>query len=137
MRYQGAGLTRDLPASLLGQNCSTKGVRNVRWFLRKANTHENAHVGARGRERVEATNDATNEKRPRPAASWAICGVSGLRLGGELAAFGFHESASVAFDSDRNPVILFPTEWAMNYFVQTNPQVAVSSLPQEDAPAGS
>jgi hypothetical protein len=28
-----------------------------------------------------------------------------------------------------NPVILFPNEWSANYFSETNPKAALSSLP--------
>jgi peptide chain release factor 3 len=55
----------------------------------------------------------------------------------ELARLQLPTGSRIAFDSDQIPVILFPTEWAMNYFVQTNPEVALSSLPQADAPARS
>jgi hypothetical protein len=29
----------------------------------------------------------------------------------------------------QNPVILFANDWSANYFAQTNPKVALSSLP--------
>ena len=60
----------------------------------------NVHVAARGDVGGEVTDDATNEKRPRVAASWAICGVGRLRLGGELAALGLLEPGVFALGVD-------------------------------------
>lgn len=37
--------------------------------------------------------------------------------------------ARIAYDMGNNPVILFPNEWAADYFPQTNPGVALSALP--------
>jgi peptide chain release factor 3 len=37
----------------------------------------------------------------------------------------------VAYDMARHPVVLFPTEWAANYFAETNPQVPLASLPPD------
>ncbi len=37
--------------------------------------------------------------------------------------------ARLAADSDGHPVILFPTEWSANYFLETNRNAALSSLP--------
>ncbi|HZK81444.1 MAG TPA: hypothetical protein VFC46_10265, partial [Humisphaera sp.] len=37
--------------------------------------------------------------------------------------------AKIAFDAEQRPVLLFPTEWAMNYFVKQNPKVAISEVP--------
>lgn len=37
----------------------------------------------------------------------------------------------LAFDSQGKAVALFPTEWAANYFMETNPRITVSALPPE------
>ena len=37
--------------------------------------------------------------------------------------------ARLGWDSDRKPALLFPTEWALNYFRETNPQVPLADLP--------
>src|SRR5262245_22668592 len=55
--------------------------------------HSVAHVGPRREGLAQLANDATNEKTPRRAASWATGlapGSTGLG-GGEMAAFGFAE----------------------------------------------
>lgn len=38
-------------------------------------------------------------------------------------------SARIAFDSLEQPVILFPTEWALNYFVRQNGDVELADVP--------
>jgi peptide chain release factor 3 len=35
----------------------------------------------------------------------------------------------IALDNDGHEVVLFPTEWAADYFMQTNPKVTLSKLP--------
>jgi len=46
-----------------------------------------------------------------------------------LDAVSLPTGSSLAYDMNRNPVVLFPTEWAAGYCVQTNPTVPLSSLP--------
>jgi len=41
-------------------------------------------------------------------------------------------SARIAFDALEQPVILFPTEWALNYFVRQNADVEVRDVPFKD-----
>jgi len=53
---------------------------------------QDAHIGTCRDVVGELGNDATNETKPRVAASWAIGGVGGLRPGGEPAAFGLREA---------------------------------------------
>jgi hypothetical protein len=55
--------------------------------VREANTlgnARNAHVGPRDDGGRDVTNEPTNEKRPRRAASWAIGGVAGYALAANL-----------------------------------------------------
>ena len=49
----------------------------------------------------------------------------------ELDTLSLPTGARLAFDMGRHPVVLFSTEWASNYFVQTNPKAPLSSLPVE------
>lgn len=47
----------------------------------------------------------------------------------ELDALSLPTGSMIAFDMGNNPVVLFANEWSANYFQQTNPKVALSSLP--------
>ncbi len=49
----------------------------------------------------------------------------------ELDALSLPTGARLAYDMGNHPVVLFPTEWAANYFPQTNPKVSLSTLPLE------
>jgi peptide chain release factor 3 len=53
----------------------------------------------------------------------------------ELDRLQLPSGSRLAYDSERHPVVLFPNEWAMNYFSQTNGAVVLSSLPQQSAAA--
>jgi peptide chain release factor 3 len=46
----------------------------------------------------------------------------------ELDALSLPTGARVAFDIAQHPVVLFPTEWAANYFLESNPKVSLSKL---------
>ena len=46
-----------------------------------------------------------------------------------LDALSLPSGSRLAHDIDHHPVVLFATEWAANYFVQTNPKVPLSLLP--------
>ena len=35
----------------------------------------------------------------------------------------------LAYDQKEQPVILFPTEWALNYFVKKNPELRIADVP--------
>ncbi|HSU69278.1 MAG TPA: peptide chain release factor 3 [Tepidisphaeraceae bacterium] len=37
--------------------------------------------------------------------------------------------AKIAFDAEERPVVLFPNEWSINYFLKQNKTVAISDLP--------
>lgn len=43
-------------------------------------------------------------------------------------------SAKIAIDGKDQPVILFPTEWALNYFVKQNKTIEISDLPFKSVP---
>jgi peptide chain release factor 3 len=47
----------------------------------------------------------------------------------ELDALSLPTGSRLAFDIDRNPVILFVNDWSANYFMQTNAKTPLSSLP--------
>ena len=47
----------------------------------------------------------------------------------DLDAISLPTGAQIAYDTGRNPVVLFTTEWSANYFPQTNPRVPLSTLP--------
>ncbi|MFO1500140.1 MAG: peptide chain release factor 3 [Verrucomicrobiota bacterium] len=66
------------------------------------------------------------------AAAWTV--VRWLPLGfseAQLETLSLPTGAAIAYDMHQHPVILFPTEWAANYFAQTNPKVPLSALPLE------
>ncbi len=44
----------------------------------------------------------------------------------ELDALSLPTGSKLAYDMGKNPVVLFANDWSANYFVQTNPKVAVS-----------
>ena len=50
----------------------------------------------------------------------------------EMEALDLPTGARLATDGGGRPVLLFPTEWAMQYFCQTNPKVALSAWPPGD-----
>jgi peptide chain release factor 3 len=47
----------------------------------------------------------------------------------ELDALVLPTGSRLAFDMDQKPVVLFPSDWAAEYFVQTNPKAPISNLP--------
>ncbi len=47
----------------------------------------------------------------------------------ELDALSCPPDARIAFDMGQNPVVLFPTEWSANYFIESNPNIKISKLP--------
>jgi peptide chain release factor 3 len=47
----------------------------------------------------------------------------------ELDALSLPTGSRLAYDMERHPVVLFATEWAANYFAQTNPKATLSMLP--------
>ena len=51
----------------------------------------------------------------------------------DLDAISLPTGARIAYDTGRNPVVLFTNEWSANYFPQTNPRVPLSALPVQTA----
>jgi peptide subunit release factor RF-3 len=47
----------------------------------------------------------------------------------DLDALSLPNGARLAYDMGQNPVVLSANEWSANYFSQTNPKAALSSLP--------
>jgi len=43
--------------------------------------------------------------------------------------------AKIAFDAQNQPTILFPTEWALNYFVRQQKDIPLSDVPFTSAAA--
>ena len=65
------------------------------------------------------------EQAPWSVVRWLPPGINEL----ELDALSLPTGSRLAFDIDRNPVILFTNDWSANYFMQTNAKVPLSSLP--------
>ena len=79
--------------------------------------------------RLESEYGATSRLEPAP---WAV--VRWLPLGlkeEELDQLSLPTGSRIAYDMGRHPVVLFPTEWAGNYFAETNPKTPLSRLPVE------
>ena len=53
----------------------------------------------------------------------------------DIAGLNLPTGSRIAYDAAQRPVLLFPSEWAMNYFTQTNAQVPLSAWPALDEPA--
>lgn len=51
---------------------------------------------------------------------------------GEMSDISLPSGVRLALDSDRQPVLLFPAEWHLQYFKEKNPDVQLSSLPFEN-----
>ncbi len=77
--------------------------------------------------RLESEYGATSrlESTPWTVVRWLPAGVTEDQLDGLTLPTG----SQVAFDMGGNAVVLFATEWAANYFPQTNPNVPLSALP--------
>lgn len=68
------------------------------------------------------------ESAPWDVLRWLGPSVSLESLEGTLPS-----GANVAFDAERRPVLLFPNEWALNYFQKRNASVALSDVPFNSA----
>jgi peptide chain release factor 3 len=73
--------------------------------------------------------EVRRESAPWAVVRWLPAGTAPESLDG----LSLPTGARVALDSAQHPVVLFPTEWAMNYFQQTHPKVSLSSLPTTKA----
>ena len=49
----------------------------------------------------------------------------------DLDALSLPTGTRIAYDMGQRPVLLFGNEWAANYFRETNPKVALASLPPD------
>ena len=47
----------------------------------------------------------------------------------QLDALTLPTEARIAYDTEGNPVVLFPSDWTVTYFAEKNQQVPLSSLP--------
>ena len=63
-------------------------------------------------------------------APWTLARWLPVDLGAEAtAALKLPTGVRLAYDAAELPVLLFPTEWAVGYFNQTNPGVILTDLP--------
>jgi peptide chain release factor 3 len=69
------------------------------------------------------------ESAPWTVVRWLPVGITEEALD----ALSLPSGAKLAYDLGRNPVVLFPNEWAANYFSETNKGVALSALPVQTA----
>lgn len=49
----------------------------------------------------------------------------------DLDSLSLPTGARLAYDLGKNPVVLFPNDWASNYFIETNKNVSLSALPAQ------
>ena len=69
--------------------------------------------------------ETRREAAPFTAVRWLPPGMADEQLN----ALSLPTSSRLAFDIDKNPVALFPTEWALNYFAQNNAGIELSPFP--------
>jgi peptide chain release factor 3 len=76
--------------------------------------------------RLETEYGAETKREPAPFAAvrWLPEGISEETLDG----ISLPTGGRLAWDTDKNPVALFPTEWSLNYFAQNHPQLPLSLL---------
>jgi len=65
------------------------------------------------------------ESAPWSVARWLPAGIREHELG----ALSLPTDARLAYDTGKNPLVLFPNEWSANYFGETNRSVPLSALP--------
>ncbi|HEY6170375.1 MAG TPA: peptide chain release factor 3 [Verrucomicrobiae bacterium] len=83
--------------------------------------------------RLESEYGAVSRLEPAP---WTVVRWLPPELSEEqLDALSLPTGSRLAYDTGQRPVILFATEWAANYFSQTNAGVALSSLPVQSSAA--
>lgn len=74
--------------------------------------------------------ETRRESAPFTTVRWLPTGLSPETLD----TLPLPTGARIAYDLDQNPVALFPTEWAMNYFAQNQPSLSLSPLaPRKEA----
>jgi peptide chain release factor 3 len=81
--------------------------------------------------RLESEYGAETRLEPAPwtVARW----LAGAWTAADLERLQLPTGARVGFDAELKPLVLFPTEWSLRYFTETNPRVPLSLLPPEDA----
>ena len=63
-------------------------------------------------------------------APWTVVRWLPIEMtGDEVDAIQLPTGSRIALDSDGNEVILFPTDWAADYFMQINAKIVLSKLP--------
>ena len=82
--------------------------------------------------RLETEYGAETRREPAPfqAVRWLPAGTKAE----ELDSISLPTGARFAFDAQDNPVALFPTEWALNYFVQNHPNLPLTDLAPKPVP---
>jgi len=68
------------------------------------------------------------ETRRQPAAFVAVRWLPVGTRTEDLDAISLPTGSRFAFDTEQNPVALFPSEWALNYFVQNHPSIPLTPL---------
>ncbi len=64
------------------------------------------------------------------SAPWTVVRWLPLELiESDLDLLSLPTGSRIAYDMDKNPVVLFANDWSANYFTQTNPKVALSKAP--------
>ena len=83
--------------------------------------------------RLETEYGAETRREPAPftAVRWLPPGTSAETLDG----LSLPTGGRFAFDADQQPVALFPSDWAMNYFAQNHPELPLSDLPPTRRPS--
>ena len=69
--------------------------------------------------------ETRREAAPFTAVRWLPPGMADEQLN----ALSLPTSSRLAFDLDKNAVVLFPTDWALNYFAQNNAGLELSPFP--------
>jgi peptide chain release factor 3 len=62
-------------------------------------------------------------------ATWEILRWLSPDVPLEKAEAALPSGAKIAYDTQNQPTILFPTEWAMNYFLRQNPNIVIADVP--------
>ena len=77
--------------------------------------------------RLESEYGATSrlEQAPWTVVRWLAAGLTEP----DLEALSLPTGSRLAYDMGQNPVVLFATDWAANYFADTNPKVPLCVLP--------
>jgi peptide chain release factor 3 len=66
------------------------------------------------------------------AAPWNICKWMDVTED-QLSSLVVPNGVRIAFDTDRQPVLLLPSDWILNFFREKNPDVTLSDIPPERA----